>query len=184
MDLTEAIFGRRATRHYSSADVAEATLEGLIHAAVHAPSALNGQPWAFTVVRDRALMGRLSRDAKAHLVATSPAATDSLHGPMADEHFHIFYDAPVLILISATAEGPWVVEDCALAAQNLMLAAYAAGLGSCWIGSAQTYLNTREGKMALDMPAAWVSVAPIIIGHPTVVTAPVSRNLPLIRWVD
>ena len=47
---------------------------------------------------------------------------------------HIFYHPPVLILISALAEGPRIVEDCTLAAEKLMLAAYAAGLGTCSIG--------------------------------------------------
>jgi hypothetical protein len=75
-----------------------------------------------------------------------------VHGQLTDANFHIFYHAPALILISATAQGPWIVEDCALAAENLML-------------------------------AAWVSVAPIIVGHPQAVTAPVSCNEPVVRWV-
>jgi S1-C subfamily serine protease len=50
-----------------------------------------------------------------------------------------------LILISAVRQGPWVVEDCALAAQNMMLAAHGSGFGACWIGFAQSFLNTEEG---------------------------------------
>jgi hypothetical protein len=53
-----------------------------------------------------------------------------------------------------------------LAAENLMLAAYAAGLGTCWTGFAQTFLNTPDGKNVLGRPAAWVSVAPNIVGDP------------------
>lgn len=75
------------------------------------------------------------------------------------------------------------MEDCALAAQNLMLAAYAAGLGSCWIGFAQSFLNTPEGKALLGLPSAWVPVAPIIIGYPKTTPDPVPRNEPLIRWI-
>jgi len=65
---------------------------------------------------------------------------------LSDPNFHIFYHAPVLILISGTAESLWKAEDCALAAENLMLAAYVAGLGSCWIGFAQRFLNSPDGK--------------------------------------
>jgi nitroreductase len=102
---------------------------------------------------------------------------------LTDPDFQIFYHAPVLVVISAGAQGPWIVEDCALAAENLMLAACAEGLGSCWIGFAQGYLNTPEGKELLGIPPAWVPVAPIIVGHPKSVPPPVARHEPVIRWV-
>jgi nitroreductase len=87
------------------------------------------------------------------------------------------------VLISAAAQGPWIVEDCALAAENLMLAAYAAGLGTCWIGFAQGFLNTPDGKKLLELPQAWVPVAPIIVGRPKTVTVDVPRKAPDVRWV-
>jgi len=90
----------------------------------------------------------------------------------------------VFILISAEAHGPWIVEDCALAAENLMLAACAAGLGTCWIGFTQSFLNTPEGKKALDLPTGWVPVAPVIVGHPKNVPPPVRRKEPKVRWVS
>lgn len=64
-----------------------------------------------------------------------------------------------------------------------MLAAYGDELGTCWIGFAQSYLNTPEGKDALGLPAAWVPVAPIIVGYPTTEPAPVARKEPEVRWV-
>jgi nitroreductase len=102
---------------------------------------------------------------------------------LSDASFQIFYHAPVLILISGIAQTPWVVEDCALAAQNLMLAAYGDGLGTCWIGFAQGFLNTPEGKDALGLPATSVPVAPIIVGYPKTEIAPVPRKEPEIRWI-
>jgi nitroreductase len=64
-----------------------------------------------------------------------------------------------------------------------MLAAYAAGLGSCWIGFAQGFLNTPDGKNVLDLPAASVPVAPIIVGYPKASPPSVARKEPAIRWV-
>jgi nitroreductase len=184
MDLDEAITGRRAVREYTGEAVDERTIRRLIDAAVHAPSAVNQQPWAFAVVRDPSVLDRISRDAKSHMLATMPASSQSDHfrSLLGDPSFHIFYRAPVLILISAIAEGPWIVEDCALAAENLMLAAYGAGLGTCWIGFAQSFLNTPEGKNVLGLPGAWVTVAPIIVGHPKGVPPPVLRKAAEIRW--
>ena len=100
-----------------------------------------------------------------------------------DPNFDIFYHAPVLIVISSVAQMPWAIEDCALAAENLMLAACGAGLGTCWIGFAQTWLGTLEGKTAIQLPAAAVPVAPIIVGHPKSSPAPVPRKEPEIRWI-
>jgi len=185
MELNEAIFGRRSAREYTSQAVDEGTIGRLIDAAVHAPNAVNQQPWTFTVVRDQSVLDRISREAKSHMLATMPAGlhSDRFGSLLNDPDFHIFYHAPVLILISATGPGPWIVEDCALAAENLMLAAYAAGLGTCWIGFAQSFLNTPDGKNALGLAAAWVPVAPIIVGHPKAVPPPVPRKGPEIRWV-
>jgi len=185
MDIDEAISGRRSTRDYTAQAVLHQSIRRLIDAAVHAPSASNGQPWTFTVVRDQGLLDRVSDAAKAHLLATLPAGpqSDRYRTSLSDLDFQIFYHAPALILISGIAQGPWIVEDCALAAENLMLAAYGDGLGTCWIGFAQGFLNTPEGKNALGLPATWVPVAPIIVGHPKAETAPTPRKEPEIRWV-
>jgi nitroreductase len=185
MDLYEAIAGRRSVRKYTSEAVDQKTILRLIDAAVQAPSAVNQQPWTFAVVRDPATLDRISHDAKEHMLATMAAGPGSDHfrSLLADPGFHIFYHAPALILISAATEGPWAVEDCALAAENLMLAAFASGLGSCWIGFAQGYLNTTEGKAVLGLPAACVPVAPIIVGHPEAEPAAVPRKEPPVRWV-
>jgi nitroreductase len=189
MDIVEAISGRRSIREYQSQAIDEKTIHSLIAAATQAPSAVNQQPWAFTVVRDQALLDQVSRAAKAHMVATMPADMASgaraahFRTTLGDPAFQIFYHAPVLILISGDAAGPWIVEDCALAAENLMLMAYSLGLGSCWIGFAQSYLNTSAGKHALGLPESCVPVAPIIVGRPRAPAAAVARKEPEVRWV-
>jgi nitroreductase len=186
MDIDQGISGRRSVRDYTSQPVDEKTIRHLIDAAVLAPSAVNQQPWCFTVVRDQTLLDRISLEAKAHMLATMPPdAPQAAHFKpiLSDPNFQIFYHAPVLILISAQSPGPWIVEDCALAAQNLMLAAYAAGLGSCWIGFAQSFLNSAEGKKIAGLAPECVPVAPIIVGHPKAGKAAVPRKAPEIRWV-
>jgi len=184
MDINEAISGRRSVREYTSQPVDEKIIRRLIDSAVLAPSAVNQQPWAFTVMRDQALLEQISRAAKTYMLPNIPpgAHADRFKTMMIDPNFHIFYHAPVLILIAATSPGPWIVEDCALAAENLMLAAYAAALGSCWIGFAQGFLNTPAGKSMAGLPEACTPVAPIIVGHPRTAATPVPRKPPDIRW--
>ena len=185
MDLNEAIATRRAVRDYAPREVDQETIMKLIDAAVHAPSAVNQQPWTFTIVRDQPTLDRLSDAAKAHLLSAMAADphAEQFRARVSDPQFQIFYHAPVLILISASGQLPWIVEDCSLAAENLMLAACAGGLGSCWIGLAQGFLGTAEGKRMLGLPEEWVPVAPIIVGHPRTTPQPVPRNPPQVRWV-
>jgi nitroreductase len=76
------------------------------------------------------------------------------------------------------------MKDCALAAQNLMLTAYAMGLGTCWIGLAQNFLNTAQGSALLGIPPTWVAVAPIIVGHPKALTPDVPRRKPEILLIN
>ena len=185
MNINEVISGRRSTREYTTQALDEAIIRRLIKAAIQAPSAINQQPWTFTVIRDQGLLDRLSREAKAHMLATMPASIESehFHSILHDEDFQIFYHAPALILISGNTQGQWIVEDCSLAAENLMLAACADGLGSCWIGFAQRFLDTPQGKRLLGLPTEWLPVAPIIVGHPKSLPAPVQHREPEIRWV-
>ena len=186
MELKQALYGRRAVRDFTAAAVDDATLRKLIDAAIQAPSAVNAQAWSFTVVRNQNLLGRISSEAKAHMLRTTPAVLLSHHFEVIlnDPKFHIFYHAPVMILISSRDDSMWAHFDCALAAENLMLAAYAEGLGTCWIGFAQGWLATAEGKAALKLPATSIPVAPIIVGHPKAPPPPVARKAPDIHWID
>ena len=185
MELKEAIYTRRAVRAFAAEPVDDKILRELIDAAIQAPSAVNAQPWSFCVVRDKAMLADISRRAKAHTLATTPAGLLSHHfeTTLNDPQFNIFYDAPALIVICSRSDNAWAVENCALAAQNLMLAARAAGLGTCWIGFAQGWLRTDEGRALLRLPAGWLPVAPIIVGHPKALPAPVPRKAPEIHWV-
>ena len=96
--------------------------------------------------------------------------------------FNIFYNAPVLVVICATTPDDMALKDCCLAAQTLMLAAYAEGLGSCWIGFSEAWLNTPDGKSKLGIPENFRPVAPIILGFPKGTREVTERRPPDIRF--
>ena len=106
------------------------------------------------IVRDPAVLQRISDEAKRHLLHASPGGVfaHELQAMLGNPEFQIFYRAPALVLITGLADDPWNRIDCALAAENLMLAAADAGLGTCWIGFAQGWLETAEGKALLGIP--------------------------------
>ena len=70
MNFDKALSGRRAVRDYTTKALDQDTIRYLIDCAVMAPSAVNQQPWAFTVVRDQSILDKISREAKLHMLAT------------------------------------------------------------------------------------------------------------------
>ena len=187
MTVFEAIARRRAVRAYRPEVVDEETVRELLKEAVRAPTAMHAEPWSFVVIQDRALLKRYSDLAKSTFaagragvaVAHPPAASDTRAAAILSEpDFNIFYDASTLIVICARPAGSFVVADCWLAAENLMLAACGMGLGTCCIGFAVQTLNRPEVKAELGIPADVVAVAPIIVGRPSAETAVTTRKPP------
>lgn len=184
METQKAIYDRRAVREYTQQTIDRPTLLSLIEAAIQAPSAMNLQPWSFAVIAGRERLSRLSHEAKRHLLGTMASGSPLEHfkDRLADPAFDIFYGAPALIVISAKSPEPSASEDCALAAQNLMLAAHDKGLGTCWIGFARPWLNQPEAKGELHILPNHTPVAPIIVGHPARQPEPHGRREPAITW--
>ena len=183
----DAIYARRSVRHYTGERLPEATVRELIAAAVRAPTAIHEEPWQFLVVQDAATLRRLSDRAKTLFTAEMRR----LHldrgarglDVFAQPDFNVFYDAGTLIVICGRPMGPFVVADCWLAAENLMLAAHALGLGSCVIGSAVAALNAPDVKQELGIPADSTAFAPLIVGTPQGEWPATARKPPqIIGW--
>ena len=188
MSVMDAIYRRRSVRDYTPDKVSEASIHMLMYAAIQAPTAMHEEPWAFAVIQDRKLLDRLSETAKrtiwlqAQGEENSGLARRSVN-IISDPAYHVFYNAGALIVIYGKPLGPFVAADCWLAAENLMLAACAAGLGACVIGLAVPALNSPEWKRLLDIPAEMTAYAPILLGHPAGMPPPPARKPPeLICW--
>lgn len=184
MELRDVLSGRRSVRDYLAKPVPPDLLEAVIVAATWAPSAMNEQPWRFTVVTDRRIMDSMSARAKAHMLSAEPAMPERLRLMLADRDFQIFHRAPALVVISAPVATRWRVENCSLAAANFMLAAYAYGLGSCWIGFAQDWLATADGAAAIELPEGIGAVVPIVVGWPRALPDWVGRLPPQVHWLS
>ncbi|MCC7008478.1 MAG: nitroreductase family protein [Acidobacteria bacterium] len=168
MTVMEAIYGRRSVRDYTPAVVEESTVRALLDAAVQAPTAMHTEPWVFAVVQDLALLHRISDRARQML---PPALLSRF-----PSGFNIFYNASTLVVIASRGEGQFITADCWLAAENLMLAAHAFGLGTCCIGLALSALNAAETRRELALPAGVTAVAAIIVGHPATTPTPIGRK--------
>jgi nitroreductase len=191
--VIQSIYQRRAVRAYAPQKLSRAAIEELLLAAVQAPTAMHLEPWAFVVVQDKERLRRYSDLAKAMLLDQG-RTTDSMvrardphpHGHLAmlaDPGFNIFYDAGTLVVICRKSGGAFADADCWLAAENLMLAATAEGLGTCCIGFAVAILNTADVKQELGIPDDGAAVAPIIVGVPSATPPSVPRKAPdILSW--
>lgn len=194
LSALDVIFMRRSVRAYTSEPIDEPTIRGLLDAAVQAPTAMHAEPWGFVVIKDRALLKRYSDRAKGywanqvtqyrdlhrrHDDPTQAAFAERFAAP----DFCVFYGATTLIAVCATSTAPFVEADCWLAAENLMLAACALGLGTCCIGSAVPVLNSPETKSELGISPDVTIVVPIIVGAPKGPVADVPRKIPqILSW--
>ncbi|SRR5579859_657990 len=185
MELMDALRQRRAVRDFLPKAVDEESLRALIDAAILAPNSMNRQAWSFTAVSSRAQIDQWAVRAKARALSAFGDDPDhpQLREHLQSEEFHLFHHAPALIVIAATEADEMARMDCCLAAENLMLAAFERGLGTCWIGLALPWLTDPEGKAALFMSERCIPVAPIIIGYPRVIPPASPRHEPHITWM-
>jgi nitroreductase len=172
MSVIDAINARASVRAFAATPVSNADIDFLLRAAVRAPTAMHGEPWVFVIIQDRAVLRKIDESVKTGVLAKALAA----HMLPAD--FDIFHGAGTLIAIGTRKAGPFIEGDCWLAAENLMLAATGAGLGTCCIGSAAGALNDRAVKAATGLPADVRFIVPIVVGHPAGETAPTPRRDP------
>jgi nitroreductase len=192
-DILHAIYHRRAVRAYTAERPSDDVIRELLDAAVHAPTAMHLEPWAFVVVQDKALLKRYSDRAKVMLLddikaggalAQDASTKSRLLAMLGEPTFNIFYDAGTLIVICRKPAGAYAEADCWLAAENLMLAACAKRLGTCCIGFAISLLNAPDVKQELGIPRDFAAVVPLIVGFPSSPAATVPRKPPhVLRWV-
>jgi len=181
MDLNDAIYKRRACRDYTTAVASRPVVMSLLRAAVQAPSGMDAQPWVFGIFQGGKQLQDFSDRAKLHFLKVFDPGRDPhamRREMLADPKFNLFYNASTLVVVYARPRGQFASVDCCLAAQNLMLAAWGKGLGTCPIGFAQPWLDLTEVKDELGIPNDYTAVLPIIVGYPAKVPDPVPRKEP------
>ena len=180
----EVILGRRSVRNYQAKRVGKISISSLLEAAVRAPTAMHQEPWAFVIINDKKTLKSLSDLAKPLIIAKAKLNPTELNQNMKElfdnPDFNIFYDAGTLIIICGKTDSPFYSADCWLAAENMMLAACAMGLGSCVVKNALPALNLNDVKAQLKISDKYTAVAPIIIGYPNQENTATTRNAPVI----
>lgn len=182
MDVIEAIHGRRSIRAYQTRLVDRALIEDVIWAAAQAPTppVSGDQPWAFCVIEGVDVLASYGVRAKEYARVHQP---EGAHQEWAESpDFKIFWEAPALALVCCRIDNPEAALDCCRAGQNLMLAAHARGLGSCWVGSALPWLHSPGVAEELSIPTGFVPYVALILGYAAEAPAGNPRSRPFIHW--
>lgn len=181
---------RRSIRRYLDVPIARSVLDALIDAAISAPSAHNRQPWRFAVVIERDAKRRVAIAMGERLRADRRRDGDAdavIDEDVARSHARIT-SAAALVIVCVTmadmdvypddtrnrAEYLMAVQSTAMAGQNLLLAASAAGLGACWLCAPMFCPDTVCGTLGL--PRDWQPQGMITLGYPANTGKPFTRR--------
>lgn len=147
------ICDRRSIRKYRADQITREELDAVVQAGVCAASGKNGQSAIIVAVQDKETRDELSRLNAQELGTTNDP----------------FYGAPTVLVVLADANSKYAVQDGSLVLGNLMNAAHAIGLGSCWINRAEEVFNSDEGKALLarwGIEGEWLGIGNCILGYP------------------
>ena len=162
MDAIECLKTRRSIRSYKPGPVDPKVIEDIIDCGRLATTAINIQPWQFIAVTERETLAEI--------------------GGMTN-HGKFIADASCCVAVFCD-KGKYYLEDGCAATQNILLAAHAHGLGSCWVaGDKKPYVG-EMGRL-LGVPDNYTLVSLIAIGHAGSVPSPAKKTLEeVLHWEE
>ncbi|MCD7736670.1 MAG: nitroreductase [Lachnospiraceae bacterium] len=132
-EVLKSLEERRSVRSYKAEQIRDDELEQILRAGTYAPTGMGAQSPVMVVVQDPETIAKLSKmNAAVMGVSSDP-----------------FYGAPTVIIVLADRSRPTFVEDGSLVMGNLMNAAFAIGVDSCWIHRAKEVFDSKDGKALL-----------------------------------
>lgn len=158
-NFLEIIRTRRSCRSYKSEQITDAQLNAVLEAGTYAPTSRGLQSPFIVAIQNKQLLECLAKmNAQVMGVTTNP-----------------YYDAPTYVLVFVPEDAPNGVQDASLVLENMMLAAHAQGLGSCWIHREKEMFATEVGKELMaqwGLPEGLVGIGALSLGYPEGEPAP------------
>jgi nitroreductase len=158
MDAMDAILTRRSVRTYKDKKISDEVIDSLIEAGISAPSAGNQQPWHFIILDDRNLIDKI---------------------PDFHPYSNMLPNAQIAIIVCGdldieTNKGFWI-QDCSAATENILIAARAKGLGSCWLGLYPREDRVKGIRNLLKIPEKIIPLSLISLGYSAIQQDKVNR---------
>ena len=165
------IMSRRSIRKYKSEQISREELDIVLQAGISAPTGKNRQSPILIAVQNKEVRDLLSR----------------MNAQVLGADVDPFYGAPTVVVVLAEANSPHAVPDGSLVLGNMMNAAKAIGLGSCWINRAREVFDSEEGKQLLaqwGVEGEYIGIGNCILGYPDEDPVMKPRKPDYIRYID
>lgn len=146
------ILTRRSVKKYKSAPVPQEIIDKIINAGLYAANGMGAQSPIIIQVTNKEMRDKLSK----------------MNADVMGANTDPFYGAPAVLVVLADKNRPTAVYDGSLVMGNLMLAAHALGIGSCWIHRAKEEFESEEGKeilKSLGIEGEYVGIGHCILGY-------------------
>ena len=150
----DALKKRRSIRSYKQDPIPEDVLNKILEAGIYAPTGMGKQSPIIIAVTNKEVRDQLSHMNKKYMEM-------EMEDP--------FYGAPVVLIVLADKSIPTYIYDGSCVMENLMLAAYDQGVGSCWIHRAREEFESEEGKeilKSLGIEGDYEGIGHVILGYP------------------
>jgi len=202
--VIEAIHKRMSIRSYKPNPIPKDIINTIIEAGNQAPSRGREdketkefifQPWRFVVVEDTEFKKKLVQTTlpswkkmTESMKETHPEIYEQVmtqYGAMPEPKDMVYYYAPVIVFVIGLAG---FAVSCALACENIMIAATSFGLGSCYVGFGAMVKGNAEVVQALELQDNEQIYGPIVIGYPkeepsTLASIRAKKKAPVIKWI-
>lgn len=173
-EIMKTILHRRAIRRFAEKQIEEDALQQILQAGLYAPSAGGREGVLFAVCQNREVnerLGKIKRGNSKPRMATATSYVSKEQPSIADDPTlkNAFYDAPTVITLFAPKNFLFAAEDCAVAAENMMLVADSLGVGSCYIGQGWTAFADPYGQEVLrrwKIRTDYYAVMQLLLGYP------------------
>ncbi|NTV90980.1 MAG: nitroreductase family protein [Clostridiales bacterium] len=152
MDAIENIMTRRSVRNFTDRHISEEDLTTILKAGMSGPTCTNARQWTFLVVRDRETLDKM---AAANGRPGEPVKKADVGILVCGDMERAFKPAPDY----------WII-DAAIAAQNMILAAHALGIGSVWLGTYPQMERVKAQAELFSLPESAIPHSLIAFGYP------------------
>jgi len=158
-EVIKNICKRRSYRAYKPQQIPKDALDTILNCGLNSPSAKNKQAWFFTAIQDKQLIDELNTAA-----ITAFGADKFKDRP----DYHMFYNAPTVVVISGVKDDRYSLIDCSIAMQTMCLAAESIDIGSCMIGMVKPLFDSPAGEKFIEkfnLPEGYHPQFAVIFGY-------------------
>lgn len=176
--VTDLMMSRRSIRAYKDSTISRETLKAILKCGINAPNGMNRQSYEIRVIDSPTLIDSITKA----VVKDNPKIAERAGFK------NIFVNAPCVVCIAYDTQYDMAQIDCGLLGENILLAAWAKGIGSCCLGSsARWILNSPSAKPYLDRMAfskGYELLYCIALGYPDETPDAKPRRDDMIKFVD